>query len=232
MDIIDEVKEEKLYDEEEPLTIPQSTHSFLFTEDINSMPFLFSVGIAGICCTCLLLALINNLQNGQVPANVDVSVRIAQYMSILVSSTIEIVCNNVIVAKYLTCACLLLISSVTMHYKQIALLMEEEIPTGLYLLRRISKAYFESKFPDLQYYRFVMSSILRITIGYLFLLNVIIVLRQANVVIEIFYDVVALQFIQQLGKRKILIFLVPSDTLFLLILCSLTPSVSTMVAFR
>lgn len=95
MDIIDEVKEEKLYDEEEPLTIPQSTHSFLFTEDINSMPFLFSVGIAGICCTCLLLALINNLQNGQVPANVDVSVKIAQYMSILVSSTIEIVCNNV-----------------------------------------------------------------------------------------------------------------------------------------
>ena len=77
-----------------------------------------------------------------------------------------------------------------------------------------------------------MSSILRITIGYLFLLNVIIVLRQANVVIEIFYDVVALQFIQQLGKQKILIFLVPSDTLFLLILCSLTPSVSTMVAFR
>ena len=100
---IDEVKEEKLYDEEEPLTIPQSTHSFLFTEDINSMPFLFSVGIAGICCTCLLLALINNLQNGQVPANVDVSVKIAQYMSILVSSPIEIVYNNVIVAKYLTC---------------------------------------------------------------------------------------------------------------------------------
>ena len=48
-----------------------------------------------------------------------------------------------------------------------------------------------------------MSSILRITIGYLFLLNVILVLIQADVVIEIFYDVLALQFIQQLGKHEL-----------------------------
>ena len=80
--------------------------------------------------------------------------------------------------------------------------MEEEIPTGLYLLRRISKDYFKSKFPDLHYPRFIMSSILRIVIGYLFLINVIIILIQADVVIEIFYDVVALHFIQQLGKKK------------------------------
>ena len=89
------------------------------------------------------------------------------------------------------------------YHKKIALLMEEEIPTGLYLLRRISKPYLESKFPEVQYPRFVMSSILRITIGYLFLLNVILVLIQADVVIEIFYDVLALQFIQQLGKHEL-----------------------------
>ena len=39
----------------------------------------------------------------------------------------------------------------------IALLMEEEIPTGLHLLRRVPKTYFKSKFPDLKYYKFVAS---------------------------------------------------------------------------
>ena len=39
---------------------------------------------------------------------------------------------------------------------------------------------------------------LRVTLGYLFLMNVIIILAQADAVVEIFYDVLALQFIQQL----------------------------------
>jgi len=80
----------------------------------------------------------------------------------------------------------------------VALLMEEEIPTGLYLLRRIPKHYFVSKFPELQYGRFVCSCVLRIFMGYLFLLNVFLILIQANNVLEIFFDFIALQFLQQL----------------------------------
>ena len=76
--------------------------------------------------------------------------------------------------------------------------MEEEIPTGLYLLRRISKPYLKSKCPDVSYAKFVSSSVLRISMGYLFLVNVIVVLVQADTVIEIFYDVLALQFLQKL----------------------------------
>ena len=103
-------KNTKLIDEK--LQLPHSTHSFLFTEPVTSLPFVFGVGIAVISYACLSLALCNNLSSGKVPANVDISVRIAQYLSIF-----------------------------------IALLMEEEIPTGLYLLRRFSKPHLKREFP-------------------------------------------------------------------------------------
>ena len=83
----------------------------------------------------------------------------------------------------------------------IALLMEEEIPTGLYLMRRIPKQYFISKFPELQYSKFVCSCVLRIFMGYMFLGNVLLLLIQANNVLEIFFDFIALQFLQQLDGK-------------------------------
>ena len=49
---------------EEVITLPESTHSFLFTEPVNSLPFAFGVGIAGISYTCLALSLQNNLTCG------------------------------------------------------------------------------------------------------------------------------------------------------------------------
>ena len=63
---------------EEVITLPESTHSFLFTEPVNSLPFAFGVGIAGISYTCLALSLQNNLTCGGIPNNVDVSVRVAE----------------------------------------------------------------------------------------------------------------------------------------------------------
>ena len=78
------------------------------------------------------------------------------------------------------------------------IIVEEEIPTGLYLLRRISQPYLHSKFPEISYSRFVWSNVLRISMGYLFLVNVLVILVRAEDVLEIFYDVLALQFIQQL----------------------------------
>ena len=88
--------------DEEALTLPESTHSFLFTEPINSIPFYFSVGIAAMSYACLILALINNLQNGDVPANVSKAVRIAQYLSILIALLSEYLCY---VFVYETCVC-------------------------------------------------------------------------------------------------------------------------------
>jgi hypothetical protein len=62
------------------LTIPESTHSFLFTEPVTSLPFLFSLYIAVMSYGCLIIALIDNLAHNDVPENVEISVRIAQYM--------------------------------------------------------------------------------------------------------------------------------------------------------
>ena len=156
-------------DDSDPITLPESTHTLLFTEPIKSKPFLFSVIIAAMSTLCLILALLNNLPQpgegfkGIIPANVTPAVKAAQYCSIF-----------------------------------IALLMEEEIPTALYLLRRIPKTYFKSKLPGLNYEKFVCSCLFRILSGYLFLVNVLLILVKASEVLEIFYDVLALQFLQQL----------------------------------
>ena len=70
---------------EEVITLPESTHSFLFTEPVNSLLFAFAIGIAVIGYTCLALALQNNLKCGIIPSNVDISVRVAQYLSVLIA---------------------------------------------------------------------------------------------------------------------------------------------------
>ncbi|KAL7536191.1 hypothetical protein ACHAXR_006980 [Thalassiosira sp. AJA248-18] len=156
-------------DAKDPLQLPESTHSLLFTEGGASLPFWFAIGIVFISFSCLWLAFQNNLTSGSgdtpfnVPANVSTSVRVAQYLSIF-----------------------------------IALLMEEEIPTGLFLLRQIQYPDFRKKLPTKKYGKFFCASILRIFSGYFFLINVFLILIQANGVIEIFYDVLALQFVQQL----------------------------------
>ena len=153
----------------DPITLPKSTQTLLFTEPIDSVPFAVGIFIATLSVLCLLLALFNNGLskdlNDVIPANVDVAVKTAQYTSIF-----------------------------------IALIIEEEIPIGLYLLKRMPCQYFNSIFPELDYRQFVFANVLRIAMGYLFLVNVLVILIKDSDVIQIFFDFIALQFIQQLGK--------------------------------
>ena len=70
----DDVKEddetENLYESEpEPTTLPESTHTLFFTAPVLSLPFGFATAIVGISITCLLLALVNNLQENSSPGN-------------------------------------------------------------------------------------------------------------------------------------------------------------------
>jgi len=145
------------------MSLPESTHTLLITEKIISIPFLFSLGIACLSATCLLLVLLNELNKGQsgnfldVPGGVGGSVRGAQFCGIFVG-----------------------------------VLMEEEIGQGLILLRAISRGSFRHSYPHLSYTRFVLCCILRITFGYLFLLNLFVTIVQADDVITIFFDVLAL----------------------------------------
>ena len=91
------------------------------------------------------------------------------------------------------------------------LLMEEEVPTALILLRSISQRSFKETYPELSYTRFAFSCMLRLILGYLFLVNLLITTIQASDVITIFFDILALQFVQQLddvafelGRKDIL----------------------------
>ena len=155
----------------DPIKLPRSTHTLLYTEPINSLPFVISVCITALSILCLLLALFSNGFTSyrdftnKVPANVNTAVKIAQYTAIF-----------------------------------IALLMEVEIPTGLYLLKRISRRYFLNTFPELNYPQFVCANASYVMMGYLFLINVFLIVIMSDNVMIIFFDFIALQFIQQLGK--------------------------------
>ena len=89
--------------------------------------------------------------------------------------------------------------------------MEEEIPQGLILMRSISQKSFHESYPDLSYGRFLLSCLLRLIMGYLFLLNLFVTVVQADDVITIFFDILALEFVQhlddmafELGRKDIL----------------------------
>ncbi|KAL7518261.1 hypothetical protein ACHAWX_003107 [Stephanocyclus meneghinianus] len=155
---------------EQYMTLPASTHTLLHTEPINSVAFLFSLGIAVLSASCLLLVLANEMSKGQkgnlldVPTGVSTGVRGAQYCALDVTG----------------------------------LLMEEEIPQGLILLRSISRVSFHKSYPELSFARFILSCLLRLVLGYLFLLNLFVTVVQADDVITIFFDILALEFVLHL----------------------------------
>lgn len=154
---------------EENIRLPQSSHSWIFTARLCSLPFWTAVGIVVISYTGLLLSFSNLLTEGEpgkllgVPCQVNPSVRIAQYLAMI-----------------------------------IALIMEEEIPQALFLLRHISKKSLLTEFPGFRFWRFILSAFIRLVMGYMFLINTFCVVAQADTVLGIFYDVLALQFLQQL----------------------------------
>ncbi len=64
----------------EEIMFPESSHSFLFTEKVTSLPFVFSLVIVMMSYLCLVIAFIDNYKQLDIPVNVTTSVRMAQYM--------------------------------------------------------------------------------------------------------------------------------------------------------
>jgi len=159
---------------EEPILLPQSTNSLLYTEPIRSLAFAYALLVFSLSTLGLALALANNLEGGtrenpfNIPVQIDTSVRIAQYVAIMTG-----------------------------------LLMEEEIPSSFYLIQMIPKYSLKEKLPPLKYWRFVASACLRLANGYLFIFNMFLVVAQGDEVLGIFYDCLALQFLQILGQYGI-----------------------------
>ena len=65
-------------------------------------------------------------------------------------------------------------------------------------MRLITYGALRSVCPHASYKKFLACNAFRVLMGYLFLVNVLLVLVQAEDVLTIFYDVLALQFVQQL----------------------------------
>ena len=65
-------------EEECTVTLSESTHTLLHTTPLNSITFVFALGVALLSLTCLTLALWYEL-SPQIPADVSGIVRVAQY---------------------------------------------------------------------------------------------------------------------------------------------------------
>ena len=76
-------------DAKDPIQLPQSAHSLLFTASILSIPFAFAFGILVVSICCLALAFANSLTTNDIPVNVSWSVRGAQYLSIIIALLME-----------------------------------------------------------------------------------------------------------------------------------------------
>ncbi|KAL7545120.1 hypothetical protein ACHAWF_013504, partial [Thalassiosira exigua] len=154
---------------EEPIVLTQSTHSFLFTEPTCSKAFAFALAIVSISYVCLLLALFNNtLESGSAKNKFGVPVNVPVPVKI---------------AQFLALI--------------IGIIMEEEIPEASYLLRMLNRESL-ARGGSIKYRRFIFCAVLRIVMGYLFLFNLFIVVVQAKDVINIFFDAMALQFLEQI----------------------------------
>jgi hypothetical protein len=123
---------------DEPIMLTQSTHSFLFTEPTCSLPFVFAILVIIISYVCLLLALVNNLLVDWSSDNL---------FNVPVGVTLDVK-----IAQYLALL--------------IGLIMEEEIPESLYLLRMISKRTLHNRAPFVVFGKFIFCALLRIVMGY------------------------------------------------------------------
>lgn len=166
---------EAMYDEYE---LPESSYSLLMTEKIVSVPFFTGIFSAFLSMFALILALKNELDNGEqgnflgLPAGVPEEVRLAQYFGIF-----------------------------------IGVLMEDEIPTGLELIgkgveqrmvsaSRSTRHLYAEEGIDMK--RIVLPALLRLLIGYTFLFALFLVVVQESTVLDIFFDVLALEFVESI----------------------------------
>ena len=95
---------------EETLMLPHSTHTLLFTEDVCSLPFFFAMFVLFVSFSCLGLALWDGLGEGSPGNPLGVPVNVSE---------------QVRAAQFLSVL--------------VALTMEEEIPTGTYMLRMMPR---------------------------------------------------------------------------------------------
>lgn len=159
---------EEVEQQHDKFELPASTYTFFITEPVFSLPFFVGLITYGVCLACLSLALKDELDSG----TDDNPYGIAE------------VTRTVRIAQYLGII--------------VGVLIDEEIPTGLEL---IGKAFEQKEKRDHRVFprsKIFFSSIMRISIGAMFLTNLFFVIVQESNVLEIFFDMVALEFVESI----------------------------------
>ena len=148
--------------------LPESTFSMMITEKFLSFGFVTSMVVFLLAMTCLFMAHRNQADNGRpgnplgLPPNVQVEVRVAQYLMLLVG-----------------------------------VLMEHEIPDGLEMIGKGMEQILSGDHV-LSMRKILLSSLLRLCMGYMFLLTLFVAVAQSDNVLDLFFNVLALEFVENI----------------------------------
>jgi len=150
--------------------LPESTFSMMITEKILSFGFVTSMVVFLLAMTCLFMAHRNQADNGRpgnplgLPPNVQVEVRVAQYLMLLVG-----------------------------------VFMEHEIPDGLEMIGKGMEQILSGDHV-LSMRKILLSSLLRLCMGYMFLLTLFVAVAQSDNVLDLFFNVLALEFVENIDS--------------------------------
>ena len=167
-DLIKENEEEEEEEDEEPYEFPESTFTFLITENVFSASFVIAIMTQILSLTCLFLAFKNQMNSGGpgnelgLAAEVSKEVHATRFIAIL-----------------------------------IAVLNESEIPQALELVGMAFQQKASAK-DRISFKRIIFSSCMRFLLGYSFLCSVFVVIVQVTDVLSMFMNILALQFVQSL----------------------------------
>jgi len=149
--------------------LSESTFSLLVTHPPTSMPFAFAVLTIALSLTCLGLTLVSSLQKGTTGNSLCVPGGVPTLVRI---------------SQFFGAF--------------VGVIMEDEIPQGLQL---IANGIGNDLLLDCKKSvrkKVLISSVFRLAVGYMFLCSMSINIIQSSDVIEIFYDVLALEFIENI----------------------------------
>lgn len=164
----DQLTLEEKEDEEEPYEFPESTFTFLITENVFSVGFATAILTQILSLTCLFLAFKNQMSAGShgnelgLAAEVSKEVHVTRYIAILV-----------------------------------AILNESEVPQALELVGRAFQQKTSAK-DRISFKRILFSSCMRFVLGYSFLCSVFVVIVQVTDVLSMFMNILALQFVESI----------------------------------
>jgi hypothetical protein len=166
---LDEHDDEKIALDERKYGLPESTFTFLITHGPLSVPFAFAVFSMFLSISCLSLTLASSIQQGSEGNRLGIPAGVEA---------------PVRVAQFLGAI--------------VGVLMEDEIPQGLQLIANGAGHTLLLNGKKPVHKRVVVSSIFRLVVGYLFLSSLFINVAQNFDVISIFYDVLALEFVENI----------------------------------